>query len=243
MKGYPMPTHRARLSPSFLTAAILAASAAHAAPAAEPARAPASKSTGLFAIGPRFGTTGLGADLAFPLGDYFRVRLVGSVGYFSFDGDASDVEYAIDVSTPTLGGVMDCHPGGGAFRFSLGAFWSGIDADGSARPTDNVSIGDISYSPGSIGKLNATLEYPSAMGYLGIGFGNSFVDSRWTVSLDLGVLIGASPDFTLDSEGGLLSNDPAFRAELKKEEQEIRDDITDRLNIYPVLTLGLSFRF
>lgn len=227
----------------MLVSALLATAAPITARAAELATKSTGQSTGLFAIGPRFGTTGLGADLAFPLGDHFRVRFLGSIGYFSFDGDMSDVEYAIDVSTPTLGGVMDIHPGGGAFRFSLGAFWTGIDADGSARPTDNVSIGDVDYPPAAIGKLNATLEYPSAMGYVGIGFGNSFVDSRWTVSLDLGVLVGSSPDFTLESEGGLLSNDPTFRAELGKEEQEIRDDITDRLRIYPVLTLGLSFRF
>lgn len=199
--------------------------------------------TGLFSIGPRFGTTGLGADLAFPLGESTRLRFIGSVGTFSYTGDMSDIEYQMDLRTPTLGGVLDWHPGGGAFRLSIGGFYSGIEATGSARPTDTVSIGDGEFSPYQVGVLDATLKYPAGMGYVGFGFGDSFKGNRWTVSLDVGALLGPSPDFTLVSRDGALSNEPAFQAEVAREEQQVRDDVTDALQFYPVITLGLSFRF
>ncbi len=199
--------------------------------------------TGLFSIGPRFGTTGLGVDLTFPLGESTRLRFIGSTGNFSYDGELSDVNYAFEISTPTLGGVLDWHPGGGAFRLSLGGFYSGIEADGSASPTDSVDIGNGTYPAAAVGVLDATLKYPSGMGYVGFGFGDSMKGNRWTVSLDVGLLVGPSPDFSLTSRDGLLSNDPAFRAEVAREEQEIREDVTDRLQFYPVITLGLCFRF
>ena len=212
---------------------------------AQPAQVytPVDSTTGLFSIGPRFGTTGLGIDLAFPLGESTRLRLIGSMGNFSYNGDISDIEYAIDLSTPTLGGVLDWHPGGGAFRLSIGGFYSGIEADGSARPTDSVDIGDGTFTPAEVGVLDAKLKYPAGMGYVGFGFGDAFKGNRWTVSLDVGALLGPSPDFSLVSRDGLLSEYSAFQEEVAREEQQVRDDVTDSLRFYPVITLGLSFRF
>lgn len=201
-------------------------------------------STAEVSVGPRIGTTGLGADLTFALHERVNLRLIGSAPEsLTYRQTIDDIDYEIDLTTPTAGGVLDWHPAGGAFRISIGAFWSGIEASGTATPRQSVQIGDVEYPPWAVGTLDGKMTFPSQAGYAGIGFGNPMSGGRWTVSLDLGVLFGSAPEFRLDARDGLLSDTPAFREELKKEEQEIEDDFVDGLKVYPVLTVGLSFRF
>lgn len=196
------------------------------------------------AVGPRLGTTGIGADLTVALHNRVNLRLIGSAPEsLTYRRTINDVNYEIELSTPTAGGVLDWHPAGGAFRLSLGAFWSGIEAQGSATPRRNVRIGDVEYPPWAVGTLEGKMVFPSQAGYAGIGFGNPMSGGRWTVSLDIGVLFGSAPTFRLDARDGLLSDHPAFREELKKEEQKIKDDFVDGWKVYPVLTIGLAYRF
>jgi hypothetical protein len=62
------------------------------------------------------------------------------------------------------------------------------------------------------------------------------------VSLDAGVVFQGSLDVALTSTGGSLSGDPDLQAALAAEEAQLEDDI-DEFDLYPVLALGVGYRF
>lgn len=205
--------------------------------------ASASPSHAGFAIGPRFGTTGIGADLTLPLAGTLNLRAIGSFGELTYKPTIDDIRYEFNLNTETLGAVLDWHPGDAAFRFSIGAFWNGIGANGNARLSDNTVIGNRTYTPEEIGILTGDISMPSTCGYFGIGFGNAVKGGRVTFSLDLGVLMGiqdGSADLAANS--GLLAHDAQLQRDLAIEEENIMNG-TGNLRFYPVLTLGLAVRF
>ena len=62
-----------------------------------------------------------------------------------------------------------------------------------------------------------------------------------SVLLVCGIAFADTPDVVLRATG-TSAGDPAFQADLAKEERDIRDDLDD-LEIYPVISVGLFFRF
>jgi hypothetical protein len=195
------------------------------------------------ALGARAGTTGLGLEGVVGLGPKVNFRLGYNQGELDYSRDEDDIEYDVNLSLQSVSGLLDWHPAGGGFRFSAGAFYNGNEADGTARPTEPKQIGDVVFTPEQIGTLRATVDFPTWAGYVGFGFGNAVSkDGRWTVLFDIGLMFHSSPDFALTSDG-TLSDNAYFQQELKKEEQEIDDDVVSKIRYYPVITLGLAYRF
>jgi hypothetical protein len=78
--------------------------------------------------------------------------------------------------------------------------------------------------------------------YIGIGWGNLIGRGRrWGFYTDLGVAFADSPDVVLRANGTMAA-DPTFQADLAKEARDIQDDLDD-LEVYPVISVGLYFRF
>lgn len=195
------------------------------------------------AVDARAGTTGLGLEGVVGLSPKVNFRLGYNEGDFDYSADEDDIEYDVNLSLQSVSGLLDWHPAGGGFRFSAGAFYNGNEAEGTARPTESKEIGDTVFTPEQIGTLRATVDFPTWAGYLGFGFGNAVSkDGRWTVLFDIGLMFHSSPEFTLTSDGTLADN-AFFQQELKKEEQEIDDDVVSKIRYYPVITLGLAYRF
>ena len=57
-----------------------------------------------------------------------------------------------------------------------------------------------------------------------------------------GAALFGSADVDLRSVGGTFSDDPALLAEIEEEEARIENDVED-YQVYPILTLGLNYRF
>ena len=110
-----------------------------------------------------------------------------------------------------------------------------IDLD--ARPTVDVEIGDTTYSPADVGTLTGCVEIDGLSPYVGIGWGNPFTSNRrWGFTFDMGVAFTDSPDVSLTSTG-IVS-----QADLSNEIKEIEDDL-EGIKFYPVISLGLFYRF
>jgi len=210
-------------------------------PAPEPALSPAQGENSAVALGLRAGTLGIGAELTAGVGDYVNLRLLGHLGTFDYSDTYSDVDYNINLEFANAGLVLDIHIPDGGFRISGGIFYNGNDYAGTATPFENQTIGDFSFTPAEIGTLNADVSTDEIAYYVGIGFGNPLgANGHWTVTLDLGVWIFPSaPELDLTADGTASSN-PFFQMELQKEEQEIEDDL---IQWWPVLSLGISYRF
>ncbi len=92
------------------------------------------------AVGVTVGTTGLGADLDFPIGN----RLGARVGYSGFvyhpDISQTDVTYAGRLAFSEFSGLLDWYVLGRGFRLTAGAFGGNTRVDINGRPTAGTYV-------------------------------------------------------------------------------------------------------
>ncbi|OZG73209.1 hypothetical protein BTA51_12055 [Hahella sp. CCB-MM4] len=196
------------------------------------------------------GTTGVGVAVTFPLrNESLNFRALVATLPYDTDKKLDDVEYNIDLDLLSLGFLLDWHPMDGGFRVSGGFFSLQHDITGSATPTENVEIGNSTFTPEEVGTLNAKLDYSRAFApYIGVGWGNAVKpDSKLSFSADFGVMFTDNPTVSLDADSPLADSNPALRAQLNSEieveEDRInREDLED-IKYWPVLSFGVAYHF
>lgn len=197
---------------------------------------------GGLSVGGKVGTLGIQIEAQTNLSPQFNARLaVGGVG-FTYGISVDDINYDFDMSLYTAGAFLDWHPGGGVFRFTVGVIGNSHNFDASAGTDPNkfYQIGDASYPGALLGTLHAEAEFNRFAPYVGIGLGQSFgVENQWGVQADLGVMYWGEPDVSLRASN---SGIPGLEENLKREESRIEDELKN-LRFYPVLTLGVYYRF
>ena len=195
-----------------------------------------------WAIGPKIGTLGWGGEVTTDL--IPQVNLRGSAQWLDFDIEAEfeDVDYDLDLDlfNPVL--MLDWHVFDDAFRISGGVLLRGPEFDLEARSSEPVEIGGEVYEPDELGTLRGEADYREVSPYVGIGWGNALsANSRWGLSIDIGVIFLGPADVDLSATGPIAS-DQTFQAQLAQEEEDIEDELED-WGFYPVLSLSLFFRF
>ncbi len=123
-------------------------------------------------------------------------------------------------------------------------------------------IGGAEYT--ADGRLDGDIDLGGVTPYAGIGWGGGSGAPGFAMSLDVGVMIAQSPSIALQATGracnssvlacdpnglaGFDVNDPndaraqTFRDELEQERQNVEDDVSS-YKLWPVLSLGLHYRF
>ncbi len=198
--------------------------------------------SGGLAISGKAGTLGLGGELGTAITSGVNARVGVNALSFDYEGEAEDVEYDVGVDLLSFPALLDWHPFSGPFRISAGALLNRNEIDLRARPTTREEIGDREYEPAEIGTLSGDVDFDDIAPYLGIGWGNPLDrDRRWGFFCDFGVVYMGSPHVTL-SANGTLASDPTFQADLAREEDDIKDKV-NRYRFYPVISIGLFFRF
>ena len=199
-----------------------------------------------FAIGVRGGTAGLGAEIVKSLGGKANLRLGGNfLGDYAYSSEKSGVPYDLELELRSGMAVLDLHPTGGGFHLSAGALYNKSRIDGVAQPSGTYTIGGVSYTGDEVGTLAAAARFERKLApYAGLGFGNAVGDGRrLTLSLDLGVAFQGAPSVALTTTGP-ISADPRFQADLAREKAELDAELqSGRYEYYPVVTLGLAYRF
>ena len=192
------------------------------------------------------GTVGFGGGLATMFNSHLGARL----GYTTFEYKVKDLEES-DLTLDgeaKLGGaqaLMDVYPFGGGFRLSFGALQN-AEITARARPIANTfTFDDEVYSASDIGEATGVVEYDSFSPYAGIGFGRALSrDGRFAFAADLGVVFTGAPEVNLNVT--CRASDPAVCAELRDhvvaEQAELQSD-ADEMEYWPVLSLGVSYRF
>lgn len=200
------------------------------------------------AVGAQAGTLGLGASMTVGLTETLNVRgLVHDFSY-DFDDEASDIDYEFDLDLGGYGALLDWHVFGSGFRVSGGAFFNDNQIAGVGRPLPGttVEIGDLLVPAEFVDRAEADLAFDDFAPYVGIGWGNAVgPDKRFGLSLDLGVLLQGAPEPNFQafaSDAAPPGVQQLIDQEVAREEAEIRDDL-DEFEFYPVLSLGLSYKF
>ena len=188
-------------------------------------------------IGVKAGSLGLGVDITGRINDWFNVRGTFNSGSVTHSLNASGVDYDGDVALGASGILLDFFPMKGNFRLTAGYLKNRTGVDLSGTPTSDTQIGDTTYTPAEIGTIHGDLDYKDKVPYFGVGFGSAARGpGRIRFLMDIGVLSQGSGNVTLTTSSGLVSP-----ADLKKEEQNVEDDIRN-FKLFPVIEFGISFR-
>lgn len=194
------------------------------------------------AVGAHVGTPGVGVEAQLSLGPVFTLR--GSIDRLGHDFDESydGIDYGGEFDFNTVGAFIDLHPFANGFLISGGAYLGERKIRLDAEPTVPVEIGGAVFTPSQVGQLSGAVTLSDLSPFIGVGFDNTFTrPGRWGVRAILGAALSEDPDVALDSTGGSLSNNAAFRARLEDEADRIRDE-TD-YGLFPVAQIGLTYRF
>lgn len=189
------------------------------------------------------GTLGGNLELKAQINDFFDIR--GGYNYFVLDADEtySGISYGGDLDMSGFGAYLDFRPFKNSFVISAGAHFGDKEIDLQASATENITIGDQTFTPDQAGVLDLKAEMDGTSPFLGLGFDTTFQgEGAWGYKILAGVLMTGEPVVTLESRDGEFSTDATFLAELEKERQIIEDDVQD-FEYYPVLQAGLSYRF
>ncbi|GAB4513734.1 MAG: hypothetical protein Tsb0026_18690 [Sulfuricaulis sp.] len=185
------------------------------------------------------GTLGAGVELSKSFSDKFSMGL----GFNSYDykttDRASDIDYDFNFDLQSVALLANYHPFSGVFRLTAGALYNKNELNLTGKPTagSTYTINGVSYTAAQVGTLSGKLTFNSTAPYLGLGWGNR-PGGRWGLSADIGVLYQGSPKLTMSATGAAAG----LAADIEQERRSAEEDLSD-LKWYPVLSLGMYFRF
>jgi hypothetical protein len=192
------------------------------------------------------GTTGLGLHVTTPLAAKLNARVGVNFADYSYDGNTSDVDYDFKLKLATFDALLDYHPFDGAFRVSGGAVYNGNKIDAFAKPTaaGTYTINGNVYSSAAMGDLTGKIDFKKVAPYLGIGFGDAVKNAGWSFAMDLGATFQGAPKTELSSNGCTVSAlvCAQFARDVAAEKAKLDDEVSD-FKLYPVMRVGVSYRF
>jgi len=192
------------------------------------------------AVSAKIGMLGLGVEYAHPMTDRLVLRGGLNGSSYGFDSTESGIDYAFDFNWDSLSVAADFHPTKGALRLTAGLLRNDNGLNATSRPSQDVTIGDTTYTPDEVGTLSGRVGFDSLAPFVGVGWDWSR-GKHFGVALDLGVLSQGAPKVSLSATGTLLG-DPQFSADLAAEAADLQSSL-DNLDLLPFATLGFVFRF
>ena len=198
------------------------------------------------------GTLGPGVNAGYDFSKDLTLR--GLYNHFNLDFDKKRVgkEYEGKMRLRSLGLLLDWHPFWGAFRVSGGGFLNNNTLSASTEGK-LLKIGSHEYQNV---ELDFRMDFERLAPYLGIGWTSGRGRGGLSFTADVGALLRSAPkvsasgradgcDFSISTGGDVVvcSGDPGVAAsDLEEEHEKLRDDL-DKLKVYPVISLGVSYRF
>ncbi|WP_114814672.1 hypothetical protein [Paraburkholderia kururiensis] len=186
------------------------------------------------------GTQGGGAGLAVGVTNWLGLHADVNGFAFNHSFNAGGNEFNGHLRILHGGGYLDLFPfASSSFRLTGGLLLDADRLQGNAVPTNGTfSLNGKAYPalPGAY--ANATVKYPVAMPYLGIGFGHKPTSKGFGLVADVGVAYGRPRvDFSVSPDLQALAD-----GDIQREEQKIRDSV-QRYRFYPIVQIGASYRF
>lgn len=188
----------------------------------------------------KVGTLGVGGELTLGLGDYLGFRVGANALDWKHTDNSDDGTIQGDLEFLSYSALLDIHPFGGGFRISLGGLLNDNKLNLQADLTEPVELNGQKYS---LSDLRGEVTFGDFAPYLGIGYGNAVsADGRWHFSCDFGVMFQGEPQISATAKSSNSALQPVVDAALAQEIEDIKDDAKN-FQYYPVISLGVSFRF
>lgn len=146
-----------------------------------------------------------------------------------------------DIEFKNLGTFIDVRPFRNSFVISGGLYTGDkTRADLASAHTGTASNRQAS---GQTGTLHLAAKGDAVAPFIGFGFDSTYkADRRFGMKLMAGAMFSGTPDVTLTMPGGPLSGDAIILEQLERERQRLEETI-DTDDIYPVIQVGLTYKF
>jgi hypothetical protein len=196
------------------------------------------------AVAPKVGTTGAGLDVTIGLSPSINLRLGGQGYTRSETRREQEIEYDADLELLSGQLLLDLHPGGRGFRLSAGVVLNANEVTAVSTERTTYTINATVYPVGLVGRLRGKVEAEKIAPYLGVGWGNAVgPGSRWRLALDVGAFYQGEPEVSLVAQPIIPILVPSeFFEDLEAERRQIEEDVSD-YTVYPVVAIGVSYRF
>lgn len=213
------------------------------------------------------GTQGVGFAVGYEFNKYFKTRLRAAFLGYDHDDTWSDVDVQMDFSGNNTGIMFDYHPFGGTFRLTAGLTISelAIKATGKLN-NDGINYDgfygdfggyDFQVDGSTTARIKGEYEWNRVQPYLGIGWSSDGEgDSSFYFTCDIGINFIGSADLETSYSGATVQYKPTGSApsnykpldtnilnDAIMEEGKDFFDIADKIWFYPVIQLGVGYRF
>ncbi len=180
-------------------------------------------------------TIGHGITLEKPLLYDFSVRVTTGALSVSQQSTYDTTSYTTTTRYSNVGVIADYRPYAGRYRISGGLVFGNDRIDNVARDTTGfMRVGNGLYPVSGTGTVNARVRFDRPSLYAGVGTGTGLIRGL-ALEFDAGALVRNGTASAVAS--GPLANDPAFRADLRRLQGELRTRV-----VVPVLSVGLVYR-
>ena len=184
------------------------------------------------------GTLGAGVELSKSFSDKFSLGLGFNAYDYKATDSASNVDYDFNFDLQSVALLANYHLFSGVFRFTGGVLYNKNEMSLTGKPAGtSYVINGVTYSAAQVGTLSGKLTFNSVAPYLGLGWGNR-PGGRLGLSADIGVLFQGSPELALSATGAAAT----LASDIEQERRSAEEDLSD-CKLYPVLSLGVYFRF
>lgn len=210
----------------------------------------------------RASTLGLGVEGAIRV--HRRMNLRVGVNRFTYSRDFEDTDsnitYTGTLSLQSAAAYLDWFPFGGGFHISPGLTISNrneVELSATIPARETISVDDVDYLSTAANPIRSVgaITVASTRPALVIGWGNLVPRTRrFSVPVELGVVFQGAPTARLNFTGTAcapngqncrdMATDPTIQGHVRNEEARLNDDLgLGALRFYPVLSLGVAFRF
>lgn len=196
-------------------------------------------------------TLGFGGSIVAKIQPQLNGRVGVNAFGFGLDYEETRGSYDADVNLFNVATAIDYYPfKKSGFYTSLGVVYTDNNADGVAQASSifDVEVAGLDITADELLDVNADIKTSNNFApYLGIGWGNP-ISGKLGFWANLGVMFPGSPEAELSPnykvDRNLLSAEvqQEIQDSLEEEEEAIKEDL-DRFNVYPIISIGLSYSF
>lgn len=191
-------------------------------------------------LGAKVGTLGFGVEATWRPVPYLDLRAGANAYSLDRNGTEAGIDYLGEADLKTMYATANLRVPLSPFRVTAGLFSNGNELALTSRDTSTFQIGSQTYTSDEVGTLRAGAGFDDWAPYLGIGFDFRLLDTLG-LHIDGGVLRQGAAIVTLSADGPVAS-DPQFQQQLEAERSELQNSVDD-YELYPVVSVGLSFNF
>jgi hypothetical protein len=200
-------------------------------------------------------TTGfVGVDAGYKFSPNLHTRLgINTIG-FNVDYTSQGIDYKASLSPTNVHLLGDFFPFGGGLRLTGGLVFQSNQFNATGTPNSSaipggiptqINLGGTTYNVSDVGTVSSEGSFSNSVApYLGIGFGTP-LSPGLGFNFDAGVMFAGSANVKL--RANIPSTVPAalqsqIRTSLAEQERKTNSDIGS-FNVYPVISVGISYAF